>query len=142
MLGPRRNGATLSALDAADIVLAVGAAEPVGIQRLVQGLGELAGSATHPRVVVNRIRASAAGPRPERAVTEALARYAGVSDAVLVPDDRDALDRAMLEGVTLRAAAPASPARVALQDLAEELAGHASPAPAKGRGRRARRIGR
>ena len=41
-MAPRRNGATLSALEAADVVLAVGAADPVGMQRLVRGLGELA----------------------------------------------------------------------------------------------------
>jgi MinD-like ATPase involved in chromosome partitioning or flagellar assembly/DNA-binding NarL/FixJ family response regulator len=125
MLGPRRNGATLSALAAADVVLVVGAAEPVGIQRLVQGLtdlGDLGIPVARRLVVVNRVRASAAGPRPEQAVSEALVRYAGVPDPVLVPDDRVAVDRAMLEGVTLRATAPSSPARLAIARLAATLA--------------------
>ena len=145
MLGPRRNGATLSAIASSDVVLAVGAAEPVGLQRLVQGLTELAelglpDGGARLRVLVNRVRASAAGPKPERAVTEALVRYAGVSDVVLVPDDRPALDRAMLQGVTLRESAPGSPARGALRDLAAELAGGA--APERGRGRRVSRFSR
>lgn len=144
MLGPRRNGATLSALAAADVVVAVGAAEPVGIQRLVQGLADLAdlglpAPGARRLVAMNRIRASAAGPRPEQAVTEALARYAGVPDPVLVPDDRPAVDRAMLEGATLRIIAPSSPARAAIEGLAAALAGRPAPAgtaAAAGRWRR------
>ena len=145
MLGPRRNGATLSALAAADVVLAVGAAEPVGIQRLVQGLADLgdrAGLRPDQRrvVVVNRLRPSAAGPGPQRAVTEALVRYAGVPDAVLVPDDRTAFDKAMLNGATLRACAPGSPARAAIEALALSLAGRttASGPPRTRNGRRRR----
>jgi hypothetical protein len=58
---PRRNGATLATLDAADTVLAVGAADPVGMQRLVRGLtqlGEVVPGAL-PRVVLNRVRRGA-----------------------------------------------------------------------------------
>lgn len=40
---PQRNGATLSALQAADIVVVVGGADPVGLQRLVRGPGGPAG---------------------------------------------------------------------------------------------------
>jgi hypothetical protein len=54
-------------------------------------------------------------------VRDALARYAGISDPVLVPDDRAALDAALLAGRTLTEAAPASPARLALARLAVEL---------------------
>lgn len=122
---PRRNGATLSALAAADVVVAVGSADPVGIQRLVRGLADLADAAgpgaPPPVVVVNRVRASAVGPKPEQQVRDALARYAGVRDVHLVPDDRPALDAAMLAGRTLVETAPASPARLALAALAERL---------------------
>lgn len=143
MLGPRRNGATLSALAAADVVVAVGSADPVGIQRLVQGLADLAEAGlpapgVRRIVVVNRVRASAAGPRPEQAVTEALARYAGVADPVLVPDDRPAFDSALLTGVTLRAAAPHSPARAAVAALAKDLIGPGASRRRKRRGRRRR----
>jgi hypothetical protein len=39
---PQRNAATLSVLAEADAVLAVGVADPVGLQRLVRGLQDLA----------------------------------------------------------------------------------------------------
>lgn len=120
---PRRNAATLSALEAADVVLVVGAGDPVGIQRLVRGLGELTdlGLASTRMVLVNRVRASVAGPQPGDAVGQALARYAGVPDACLVPDDGPALDTALLEAQTLREAAPGSPARRALAGVAARL---------------------
>ena len=117
---PRRNAATLSALEAADVVLVVGAGDPVGIQRLVRGLGELTelGLGGTRMVLVNRVRASAAGAHPGEAVLQALARYAGVTDAQLVPDDRPSLDAALLEARTLREVAPGSPARRALVTVA------------------------
>ena len=40
-LAPRRNGATLATLEAADLVLAVGRADPVGVQRLLRTLPEV-----------------------------------------------------------------------------------------------------
>ena len=120
---PRRNAATLSALEAADVVLVVGAGDPVGIQRLVRGLGELTdlGLGATRVVVVNRVRASVAGPHPGDAVGQALARYAGVTDAHLVPDDRAAVDTALLEAQTLREAAPGSPVRRALAGVAARV---------------------
>lgn len=121
---PQRNAATLSALGAADAVVAVGAGDPVGVARLVRGLGELdaLGLAASRLVVVNRVRSSAAGRDAPRAVREALARYAGIADAFVVPDDRAACDAALLDGRTLREAAPASPARAAVAALAARLA--------------------
>lgn len=120
---PRRNAATLSALEAAEVVLVVGAGDPVGIQRLVRGLGELTdlGLGATRVVVVNRVRASVAGPHPGDAVGQALARYAGVTDAHLVPDDRAAVDTALLEAQTLREAAPGSPVRRALAGVAARV---------------------
>ncbi len=120
---PRRNGATLSALEAADVVLVVGSGDPVGIQRLVRGLGELndLGLGGTRLVLVNRVRASVAGAHPGEAVQQALARYAGVTDVHLVPDDRPSLDAAMLEARTLREVAPGSPARRALAGIAAQV---------------------
>jgi len=119
---PRRNAVTLGALAAADEVVVVGAADPVGIHRLVRGLTELAELGIQPaHVVVNRVRASVAGPTPGRAVAGALERYAGVRDAVLLPDDRPSVDAAVLEARTLREIAPGSPLRRALGELAERV---------------------
>ncbi|MFS0704655.1 CpaE family protein [Cellulomonas sp. 179-A 9B4 NHS] len=121
---PVRNAATLTALEQADLVLVVGAADPVGVQRLVRALGEASekGLAVTRRVVVNRLRPTVAGPRPAESVAAALARYAGVHDVALVPDDRAAADAALLEGRALREVAPGSPARRSLAALAAEVA--------------------
>jgi MinD-like ATPase involved in chromosome partitioning or flagellar assembly len=121
---PRRNGATLSALAAADVVLAVGCADPVGLQRLVRGLsdlGEALGPSVSPRVVVTRVRPEAVGPDPARRIAEALSRYAGVREPILVADDRAGCDMAMLAGRMLIEVVPTSPARRPFAELAAGL---------------------
>lgn len=126
---PRRNAVTLAALRVGDVVLAVGSAEPVGLQRLVRGLQEIAGVVdVTPRVVVNKLRTAAVGGDAERRVREALARFAGVSDAWFVPDDRPGLDAAMLAGRALCEVAATSRARQSLAALAADLVGIEQPA--------------
>lgn len=117
---PQRNGATLSALRAADLVLVVGGGDPIGLQRLVRGLADLdkAGVTAPRRVVVNRVRAATAGPRPGEAIREALARYAGVGQAHLVPDDPAACDSALLAGRLVAEHVPGAPVHRALAQLA------------------------
>jgi MinD-like ATPase involved in chromosome partitioning or flagellar assembly len=139
-VAPRRNGATLTVLDRADLVVAVGAAEPVGLQRLVRGLGDLAEArpAGRPLVVVNRVRGSAVGGSPRARIRQALDRYASVEDPVLVPDDRAAFDAALLAGRSITEAAPRSPARRALAELAQRLADDQSATRERSR-RRTRR---
>ncbi|HEU4675313.1 MAG TPA: hypothetical protein VFS29_04965 [Motilibacteraceae bacterium] len=140
-LAPRRNGATLTTLEAADVVVAVGAADPVGLQRLVRGVSELreALPGVAPVVVLNRVRGGPVGRDHERQLVEALERYAGLHDPVLVPEDRNALDLALRRGEPLAEVAPGSPARKALAALAARLAGVEASAPRKGARRRARR---
>jgi MinD-like ATPase involved in chromosome partitioning or flagellar assembly len=122
---PQRNGATLSALQAADVVVVVGGADPVGLQRLVRGLEDLRDAAVPVPaarlVVVNRVRDAAVGRRAGAQVRDALARYAGVDDVHLVPDDPTGLDAALLAGRVLAECAPASPARTAFVGLAERV---------------------
>ncbi len=123
-LAPRRNAATLAALRAADTVLAVGSADPVGLQRLVRGLEDARPVAkVEPRVVVTRLRASAVGSAPQTKVAEALARFAGVRELSTVPEDREAMDAALLAGQTLATAAAHSAAREAIAELAAEFSG-------------------
>ncbi|GAA1893525.1 AAA family ATPase [Lapillicoccus jejuensis] len=137
-LAPRRNGVALAALAAADEVVAVGAGDPVGLQRLVRGLQSLSAVGTPPpQVVVNRLRASAVGPGPQAEVTAALERFAGVTPVAVVPDDAAAFDAALLTGRVLAEAAPTSPARTALRALAARLARVEAPAR-----RRRARLGR
>ena len=122
-------------LEAADTVYAVGAADPVGLQRLVRGLAELkeALPGVQPVVVVNKLRSSAIPGNAEQEVRGALARYAGLSDVAFVPLDVEGVDRALVAGRTLAEAAPGSPARAAVTALAASLAGVSAPAPARRR---------
>ena len=118
---PQRNAATLSALAAADVVVVVGGADAVGVQRLVRALDDLRGAGVavvEPVVVVNRVRASAVGRHPEAALREALLRYANVADVHLIPDDQAACDAALLAGRALAEVAPSAPAHRAFSALA------------------------
>jgi Flp pilus assembly CpaE family ATPase len=135
---PRRNGATLATLAAADVVLAVGAADPIGVQRLVRALGELreALPGVTARVVLTKVRRAVVGSDPQIQLAAALERYAGVREVTFLPDDRDALDRALLEGRTLAEVAPDSPVRQALTGLAASLDGRPPPAARRRRLRR------
>jgi MinD-like ATPase involved in chromosome partitioning or flagellar assembly len=122
---PRRNGSTVTTLEQADVVVAVGTADPVGLQRLVRGLSDLREvvPGAEVRVVVNRVRASVVGPDPEGQLRRALERYAGVLGAAFVPEDRAALDAALLRGQTLAEIAPRSAARHAIAALAAGIVG-------------------
>jgi Flp pilus assembly CpaE family ATPase len=120
---PQRNGATLSALGEADAVVVVGAADPIGLQRLVRGLMDLEDLVPGTRrvVVVTKVRAGVAGTRPADAVRDALARYAGVDDAHLIAWDQAACDAAMLAGRLLGEAGRGSALHRGLADLAGAL---------------------
>ena len=126
---PRRNGATLATLGAADTVLAVGAADPVGMQRLLRGLTQLneAVPGALPRVVINRVRRGAVGADPETQLAEALDRYAGIRDVAFVPEDREGFDTALLQARTLGEVCPDSRARLALAAVAAGLVGRPAP---------------
>jgi len=133
---PRRNGATLAVLESADTVVAVGNGDPVGLQRLVRGLAELAEAVpgVQPLVVVNKVRPSAVPGDTAAEIRTALQRYAGVEPGLLVPLDLAGVDAALAGGRTLCEAAPDSPARLAVAGLAASLAGVARPTRAR-RGR-------
>ena len=65
----------------------VGAADPVGLQRLVRGLAELreAVPGVVPGVVVNQVRRGRWAATRARQLAEALARYAGIDVVDFVP---------------------------------------------------------
>ncbi len=141
-LAPRRNGATLTALDAADLVLAVGSADPLGMQRLVRGLSELGDAVPGATVdvVVNRLRPGAVPGDPGEQVEAALRQHSLVAPAALVPDDPEAFDAALAAGRVLAEVAPSSAARHELRVLARRVSGRPAPAaqrrswPRTGRG--------
>ncbi len=122
LVSPRRNAATISALRAADHVVAVGAGDPIGLARYLRAHAELIETATPDRVttVINKVRSSAIGLNPSAQVGQTLARFGGISDPVLVPWDPAAFDAALLSGRALPDAAPRSAARTAIRKLVED----------------------
>jgi MinD-like ATPase involved in chromosome partitioning or flagellar assembly len=138
-IAPRRNGATLAVLEDADLILVVGSADPIGMQRLVRGLGELRDVEVPGPVwvVLNRVRSGAVPGDAEAELRVALERFAGRSPAALLPADAHALDAAVATGRVLGESSPGSPLRLAVvAELAAALAGR--PAARGGSGFRAR----
>jgi MinD-like ATPase involved in chromosome partitioning or flagellar assembly len=117
---PRRNAATLRSLEMADTVFAVGAADSIGVPRLVRGLAELQAAVPQalPQVVMNKVRAAAVGRSPERQLREAWARYGpSVPLSAFLPSDPAASDAALLSGTLLLESAPESELRRAIAKL-------------------------
>ncbi|WP_207454748.1 AAA family ATPase [Herbiconiux sp. SYSU D00978] len=141
VFAPRRNAATLAALRDADAVLAVGAADPVGLSRFLRAHVDLVDLVEPERitVVMNRVRASAIGLNPHTQVTRTLSRFAGIAEAVLLPSDPAGFDAALLAGRTLLDVAPRSPVRVPLQRLVAERLAPPAAAPRRSRGLLGRR---
>ena len=120
LFAPRRNAASIAALTDADRVIAVGSADPVGLSRFLRAHVDLVETVPEGRVTVamNKVRASAIGPGPVGQVAQTLSRFGGIESAAMIPFDTQALDAAILSGRTLADAAPKSPARIAIRDLA------------------------
>lgn len=111
-----------TAIERADAIVAVGSADPVGIDRLINGLDVLRRrSEMTPVVIINRVRRGVLGRDAVGDIREALARHARVTDPIFIDDDRAAFDAAVREGRTLADIAPRSKARMALRDLARRI---------------------
>ena len=130
LFAPRRHAATLAALEGADEILVVAGGDAVGIARLVRALPDLRELVpqTRIRVVVNKVRASAIGITPERAVQETLRRLSQVTPEACWPFDGRAADAALLEGRPLVDVAGRSRLRRRVQDLATTLLPQDAPA--------------
>lgn len=122
-LEPGRTAMVAALLKEADVVVVVGTGDPVGVRRLIAHLADAETGTWRGRVevVVNRVRASVAGPSPERAVREALGRFGGVVSPVLLPDDQASADRCLLEGSSVLEGAPGSALGAALAVLVDRV---------------------
>ncbi len=98
---PGRNQATLAALDQADEVVVVGTADPVGLSRLARGLVEMHEQfpGTPTRVVINRMRATLAWT--EQDIRSMVAGFTDTDTLHFLPNDPEAVDRALVTGRTL-----------------------------------------
>jgi len=131
---PGRNSLTLGALAAADEVVVVGTADPVGLARLARGLVDL--REVNPRavrrVVVNRDRASLGWAQGDVVgMVEGFARLAGVH---FLPEDQAAVDRALVSGRALREVGDS-----ALAEAVAQLVDVLLPGTTRGRQPRLRR---
>ena len=146
LFAPRRNAATIASLRAADRVVAVGAADPIGVSRFIRAhadLREVVG-AVPVDVVMNRVRSATVGVGAGHQLVTTLRRFAGVDDVVLVPNDVRTADTALLEA---RPMGEVSPRSAAVAELRRYARAHLVTAPEAGAGgrpaaRRARAEGR
>jgi len=120
--GPRRNAATLAALRSADLVVAVAAADPLGISRFLRAYPELRATigATPVVVVANRLRPGALGIDARGQVRRTLDRFGGVTDVWFVPTDPRAADAALLAARPIAEISPRSPIPLAVRRLVGE----------------------
>ncbi|GAA4109582.1 P-loop NTPase [Knoellia locipacati] len=119
---PRRNATTLTALEGADSLVVVGAADPIGLQRLVRAVQDVAVvPSPQPVVVVNKVRASATGGRPEQAISDVLGRFAGLEEPIFVPWAPDECDAALLAGRSLVEQAPDAPVSRAIDAVVQAV---------------------
>ncbi len=123
MAAPRRNGATIEALQNADTVVVVGAADPLGLGRLIRAVHELSTVVPDaaPYVVINRVRDSLGWSEEE--IVSTVHRATGVAALRTLPDDMLACDKALVRGRTLSECAPEGRLTRGLRALAAELAG-------------------
>ncbi len=142
--GPRRNAATLAALAAADHVVAVAAADPVGVARFLRAHGELRATigATPISVVANRLRPGALGIDARGQVRRTLERFGGIRDVWFVPSDARSTDAALLAGRSVADIAPKSPLTLAVRRLVGEALAPSVVAGDDRTGRGIRRSGR
>ncbi|MBA2640448.1 MAG: chromosome partitioning protein, partial [Nocardioidaceae bacterium] len=115
---PRRNGATVTSLEEADLVLVVGSADPLGLARLARARFELRDAApgAQVRLVVNRVRPGLGWSRED--VSQTLLRAIGEVPFAYLPLDQSAVDACWIHGGTLTESAPGSPLARAMTELA------------------------
>lgn len=112
-----------SVLAKAGKVVLVSGSDPVSAQRFLVArelLNEI-DSTLDPFVVVNRFRTGALGSRAKDDLEQTYLSLAKLRVDVFIPEDRDNLDRAMLNGLPLALLKRSSPARVAIAELAKQL---------------------
>ncbi|QEH93677.1 hypothetical protein FV141_09180 [Dermacoccus abyssi] len=134
-VAPVRAAAGLEAVERSDVLLALAACDPIGLQRFVVEWEEVGRSHPDARVVISKARDRAVGGAPEKVVAKALSRFADVEPIAALPDVRDELDDALLLGKLLSTSRPDSAYVAAIARVAASL-GAATASPVTRRGLR------
>jgi len=129
VVGPRRHAATTAALRAADQVVAVAAADPLGISRFLRDHAEIRRLVGHTpvTVVVNQVRPGPLGLDARSQIRRTLERFAGLTEVAFLPYDRRSVDAALLHARPISDVAPRSTMVAAVRRLAADLDAPASP---------------
>jgi|GEM_PF-511515 len=124
LAGPRRHAATTSTLRAADAIVAVASADPVGISRFLRDHAELRRltAPTPITVVINRVRSGPLGIDARGQVRRTLERFAGITDVTFLPFDQRAADAALLHARAMADLTPRSPFVAGIRALAAVIA--------------------
>jgi MinD-like ATPase involved in chromosome partitioning or flagellar assembly len=112
-----------SVLTKASKVILLAGSDPVAASRFLvakEFIDEL-GPGLNPFLVVNRFRTNALGKGARSELEDTFLSLANLRVDVFVPEDRDNLDKAMLNGLPLALLKRSSPARVAIAELAKQL---------------------
>ncbi|WP_336645157.1 AAA family ATPase [Microbacterium sp. USHLN186] len=141
---PVRHGATAAALLEADAVIAVVAADPLGVSRFLHGYAELRHliGQTPVTVVANRVRPGPLGVDARGQIRRTLSRFAAIDDVAFVPSDPRAVDAAALHARAVADVAPRSQLVSAVRRVAAGLGvrGDVTADSSTGSSRAARRL--
>jgi Flp pilus assembly CpaE family ATPase len=120
LTAPRRNQATIEVIRSSDEVVAVLAADVIGVARFIQArelLMEIFEGV--PLVVANRVRSHRSSSAP--IVRHTLGRFAGIQDVHIVDEDATAFGASLDAAAPLCIAAPKSQVRKQFREISERL---------------------
>lgn len=112
-----------SVLSKASRVILLAGSDPVAASRFLiakEFIDEL-GPSLNPFLVVNRFRTNALGRQAKAELEDTFLSLTKLRVDVFIPEDRENLDKAMLNGLPLALLKRSSPARVAIAELAKQL---------------------
>lgn len=121
--GPRRHAATSATLCEADLIVAVAAADPVGISRFLRDHAEVRRltAPTPVSVVVNQVRPGPLGIDARGQIRRTLEQFAGITDVTFLPFDQRAADAALLHARPMADVTPRSTLVSGVRGLAAKL---------------------
>lgn len=127
-IAPRRNGATLCALESADQIIVLGNADVVGTPRLIHAVNDLISSPileidkNRLHVWFNKVRSHAVGKSPTEHLLQSWQRFGPeVSLEGFLPFSSEDIDKAWLSGQTLIECAAKAPIVDELRSMSEKL---------------------